>query len=117
MKFPQLPLGTRFEFEGKVYVKTGPIAATGEEGGQRMIPRWAVLRVLDGPVPAAPPRPHGRLDAEGVCQALEAYGRDCDRALEEAVDDDARLEAARRRMALARARFLAALGLEDMDNH
>jgi hypothetical protein len=33
MKFQQFPLGARFEFEGKVYVKSGPISATAETGG------------------------------------------------------------------------------------
>jgi hypothetical protein len=117
MKFPQLPIGARFEFEGKTYVKTGPIAATGEEGGQRMIPRWADLRVQDGTVPLEPPRPKMRLEEEAVRQALEAHGRECDRVLEEAVEDDARLEAARARMALSRARFLAALGLHETDKN
>lgn len=30
MKFSMLPIGARFEFEGKVYVKTGPVAASTE---------------------------------------------------------------------------------------
>lgn len=115
MKFPQLPIGTRFEYQGKVYVKTGPIAATGEEGGQRMIPRWAKLRVLDGEVPAEPPRSVVRLDDVAVRRAFESFARDCERLLEEGLEDDGRLEAARESMGLARARFLAALGLQDTD--
>jgi len=30
MKFQMLALGARFEFEGKVYVKTGPLTALSE---------------------------------------------------------------------------------------
>jgi ABC-type multidrug transport system ATPase subunit len=33
------PLGTRFEFEGKIFSKTGPMTASAEDGsGQRLIP-------------------------------------------------------------------------------
>ena len=51
MKLQHLAIGARFEYEGVVYVKTGPLTAASEEGGQRIIPRYAILRPLD--VPAA----------------------------------------------------------------
>jgi hypothetical protein len=47
MKIHQLPDGARFEYEGAEYVKTGPMFATGN-GGQRLIPRYAVLNPLGG---------------------------------------------------------------------
>lgn len=47
MKFQHLPIGARFEFEGKRFTKTNPLVASEEGGGQRMIPRYAVLRGLD----------------------------------------------------------------------
>ena len=50
MKIHQLPMGARFEYEGEEYTKTGPLFATGK-GGQRLIPKYAVLRVLDGSQP------------------------------------------------------------------
>ena len=49
MKFQDLPVGARFEYQGKVFVKTGPITAASEAGGQQMIPRYADLRPLDRP--------------------------------------------------------------------
>lgn len=54
MKLQFLPMGARFEFEGKIYTKTGPLTAVAESGGQRMIPRHAVLRPLEY---VAPPEP------------------------------------------------------------
>lgn len=45
MKIHQLTMGARFEYEGVEYVKTGPMFATGP-AGQRMIPKYAVLRPL-----------------------------------------------------------------------
>lgn len=44
MKIHQLPPGARFEYEGEEYVKTGPLLGTGK-GGQRLIPKYAVLKV------------------------------------------------------------------------
>lgn len=113
MKFSLLPIGARFEFEGKVYVKTGPIAASTEQGGQRMIPRYAVLRPLDGSAPVAAPRPPRILDQAAVLAAFEPFYRACGRVLDDAVEDDGRLDAARRELSSARDRFLAALGNGD----
>jgi uncharacterized protein (DUF1330 family) len=48
MKIHQLPMGARFEYEGAEYVKTGPQLASGA-GGQKLIPKYAVLKPLDGP--------------------------------------------------------------------
>lgn len=110
MKFSQLPIGARFEFQGQAYVKTGPIAATSEAGGQRMIPRYAVLRPLDGPAPVEPPKPARSLDEAAVMAALDGFCRDLGRVLDDAVEDDARLDAARRGLSSARERFLAVLG-------
>lgn len=56
MKLQHLAIGERFEYEGQVFVKTGPLTACGEMGGQRMIPRHAMLRPVGAavtPVPAA----------------------------------------------------------------
>ncbi len=55
MKLQHLAIGERFEYEGQVFVKTGPLTACGEMGGQRMIPRHAMLRPVAAatPVPAA----------------------------------------------------------------
>lgn len=49
MKFAELERGARFRYQGRVYVKTGPLtAADAESGAQRMIPRYAVLQPTDG---------------------------------------------------------------------
>lgn len=51
MKIHQLPLGARFEYAGEEYTKTGPLLGTCKDK-QRLIPKYAVLRVLgdSGPV-------------------------------------------------------------------
>ncbi len=47
MKFPQLPLGQRFEYQGEILVKVGAMTACNERGGNtRLIPRSAVVAPL-----------------------------------------------------------------------
>jgi hypothetical protein len=75
MKIHQLPMGARFEYAGQSYVKTGPLIGSGESG-QRLIPKYAVLKVLDGcaPEPAAPVTP---LTRDAVLAAFAAYHATC----------------------------------------
>ncbi|MCG6941098.1 MAG: hypothetical protein LJE69_07595 [Thiohalocapsa sp.] len=56
MKFPKLPAGARFRWQGEMYRKTGPMTASPESGGERkLIPRSAVVEPVDAT--AAPPVP------------------------------------------------------------
>jgi hypothetical protein len=103
MRFQHLPIGARFEYEGRIYVKTGPIAAASEQGGRRMIPRHAVLRPLDGGPAEAPPKPERKLDEAAVLAAFEVFYGECVRQ----VDERGGLA-----LAAARQRFLASLGSE-----
>ena len=101
MKFTQIPLGTRFEFEGKIFSKTGPMTASAEDGsGQRLIPRYAVLKPVDGAAPVVDAAPARQVDEARVIAAFDGFYGTCLRL----VDDfsKAELEAARRK-------FLAAL--------
>lgn len=92
MKIHQLPMGARFEYEGAEYVKTGPLLATGP-AGQRLIPKYVVLKPLDG-VPVAAQR-EGRpaLPRAEVMAAFAAFHAAC-RALVPQ-ERQAELEAAR----------------------
>jgi hypothetical protein len=69
MKIHQLPQGARFEYEGEEYVKTGPMLGTGK-GGQRLIPKYAVLKPLGG-VEAAPGKT--KHDSVSKANALKAF--------------------------------------------
>jgi hypothetical protein len=101
MKFQHLAIGARFEFEGKVYVKTGPVAASSGQGGQRLIPRYANLIPLDGSTPPAKPEPGRKLDEATVLAAFDVFCGTCVRLL----DEPARLE-----FEAAKERFRVALG-------
>lgn len=109
MKFQLLPLGARFEFEGRVYTKTGPLTASGEDGGQRMIPRFAALKPLDGAVPKTPPASERKVDETRVRVALEAFHGECARLLQTLATDPEQAQAARALLDAARQRFLDAL--------
>lgn len=75
MKIHQLPMGSRFEYAGEVLVKTGPLIGTGPSG-QRLIPKYVVLKVLDAQtaVAAAIAAP---LSRETVLAAFERFHADC----------------------------------------
>ena len=48
MKFKLLSIGQKFEYDGVVYVKTSPLVASNiETGHNKMIPRYAMLTLLD----------------------------------------------------------------------
>jgi len=48
VKFPQLAIGQRFEWRGRVYVKSGPLAGTDVETQQtQIIPRSALVGPTD----------------------------------------------------------------------
>jgi hypothetical protein len=76
MKFPALPIGQAFTWQGEVYSKTGPISATHRESGQsRMIPRSATVAPL-GESPVTAPAPLSvQIDQARAVAALEALHR------------------------------------------
>lgn len=103
MKFAQLPIGTRFRFQGEVWCKTGPLAASGPGGGQRMIARSAVVELLDDGGAAPPQRPSRE-------QALAAHHRTCSELLREAATSGpAALDALQQRLDQAHAALAAAI--------
>lgn len=108
MKFSQLPIGTRFEYEGKVYVKTSPIAASGETGAQKMIPRYAVLTPLDGQAKPEP-RKARSLDEAKVTAAFDAFSADCARLIDLAAADTTQRALLRAELEAARQRFIEGL--------
>lgn len=68
-------MGARFEYAGQEYVKTGPLVGSGA-GGQRLIPKYAVLKMLDGRAPA-PPVSATPLSREAVRAAFANYHATC----------------------------------------
>jgi hypothetical protein len=107
MRFHQLALGQRFEFEGDVYVKTKPMTAVGEaDRGERFIRRSADVRPLPPPDGSPAPRPGSGLAAETVLQAFGAFYAHCVRCLDEGALEAGERESIRRRLEEARQQFL-----------
>lgn len=108
MKFSQLPVGQRFEYEGLLYTKVGPLTAREERSGrQRMIPR-SVEVSLPGVGPLAPPTARTMpLDAERVRAAIDRYHAAAEQAV--AAGDP---QLARAMLAAARGELFTALGLD-----
>jgi hypothetical protein len=99
MKIHQLPNGARFEYEGEEYVKTAPLFATGK-GGQRLIPKYAVLKPLGAAEGAGEKSKNDALSRPKVLKAFETFYAECRRRLPE----DQQLA-----LAAAREQFLQAL--------
>lgn len=83
LKLQHLAIGARFEYEGVVYVKTGPLTASSEQGGARIIPRYATLKPVEMPASEVKrPAPIG-LDAKKVIAAFEVFFESCNDLVEE----------------------------------
>lgn len=91
MKLQHLAMGARFEYEGLIFVKTGPLTASSEAGGQRIIPRHAELKALDLPATEG----KGRLETALVRKAFNSFFETSKRLVGEA--GQAELEVARQR--------------------
>jgi len=108
MKFNQLPMGARFEYEGQVYVKTSPIAASGERGGQKLIPRYALLTPLEATAKPAP-RPARTLNEAKVTAAFESFAAQCAQLIDQAAGDTTQRALLHTELDRARQHFLASL--------
>jgi hypothetical protein len=88
MKFQQLSVGQRFEFEGQVYVKISALLAQSEaSSGQRLLPRSAVVRLLEREIPSVAARTKKELP--GVAElsaALDQFHLDCVASVEGLAD-------------------------------
>lgn len=104
MKFQLLAIGARFEFEGREYVKTGPLTAS-SDGVQRMIPRFAVLKPLDAPVEPVRKSPRN-LDEAVVLAAFETFFAESTRLLRTLPADADQVRTCLDELAAARQQFL-----------
>lgn len=73
-KFHLLPIGQHFEWEGKHYIKSSPLIASElPEGGQKFMPRAAMVQVASEPPATATAKPATTLEAACVRAAIERY--------------------------------------------
>lgn len=104
MKLQHLAIGTRFEYEGTIYVKTGPMTACAETGGQKLIPRHAILKSLAA-TPAETQAATGEwLDTARVRAAFDRFLECCEKLVP---------NAGQRELADASQRFLDSIKEDD----
>lgn len=116
MRFSQLPVGQRFEFEGVRYVKTGPLIAAEESGGKsRLIGKYAMVQPLGDAVAAAPAAITAAqpMDAAAVTAAFEEFCREARNIIDTLGADAAAVSRARSYLDAARVTFLAALAQKE----
>ncbi len=106
MRFHQLPVGETFEYQGRIYVKTGPLTAAARDGGsQRCIPRSAGVRPVIAGMETSTLRDSSNTVVTTEA-AVDAFCRTVTEMIEELAGDDpevrgycrGRLEEARRRL-------------------
>jgi hypothetical protein len=81
MKFHQLPVGSRFSYQGETLIKTSPLVASfAATGQQKFMPRSAEVSPLPADAAADPvtaPTPQPLLDSGEVGMAFEDFYRIC----------------------------------------
>jgi hypothetical protein len=116
MKFQYLKIGQQFSYQGETYVKTTPLVAChAESGQQKLIPRYAEIRVFEsGPAPAPQPSPQS-LSGTQVRAAVDQFHELCLTAIQDIVpqDDAVALQTFQSRLNAARKQILQQLKLAD----
>jgi hypothetical protein len=69
MRFPQLPIGQRFSYQGRIYRKSGPLTASEEgKGSSRLIMKSAQVTPLDSSEPLKETKQrYSRREVESLC--------------------------------------------------
>jgi hypothetical protein len=107
MKFSQIEVGQRFQYQDKLFVKTGPVAATELGTGKaRVIPRYAVLIPADLSKRQAHPGDQVAklISSDAVVDMFDRFYAECLEILADHPDPTVY-----ERLGAAKARFLAAL--------
>jgi hypothetical protein len=116
MKFQQIKIGQKFEYQGNTYVKSSPLVASHTETGeQKLIPRYAAIVVTDTPLTSADKKPASNLNTEQVQIAFDKF-YDCYLDSLQKVKPEIEAQALKsfqNKLDNARQRFLNELGLQD----
>lgn len=83
MKFKLLSIGQKFEYEGEAYVKTSPLIASNlKTAHNKMIPRYAMLTLLDDSGTQEQNVKAEILDAKEILNAFNLFYEQCIASLE-----------------------------------
>lgn len=83
MKFKLLSVGQKFEYEGDIYIKTSPLIASNIKTSQnKMIPRYAALKLLDDSGRSEQKLNNKTLNAQEVVDTFNIFYEHCITTLE-----------------------------------
>ena len=114
MKFQQIKIGQKFEYQGDIYVKHSPLVAIhSETGKQKLIPRYAGVVVTDNDLPPKDKTVSREIKSDQIQTAFDRFYTDVLDALAKAGPDiDApTLESIKNRLENSRQNFVNELGL------
>lgn len=114
MKFQQLKVGQKFEYQGDSYVKHSPLVAIHTESGkQKLIPRYAAIVVIDADLPAEDKTVSRKISSDQIQTAFDMFYTDVVDALTKAGTDidTPTLESIKQRLESSRQKFFRELGL------
>jgi len=84
MKFKLLSIGQKFKFQDEIYVKTSPIVASNvATGHNKMIPRYAVLTLLDNRGEEEKILADESISTKDVLTAFNTFYEQCIKTLED----------------------------------
>lgn len=84
MKFKLLSIGQKFEYQGDVYVKTSPLIASNVKSSHnKMIPRYAILNLLDDSGNNTPLINNKTISSQETLIAFNLFYEKCITTLEE----------------------------------
>lgn len=83
MKFKLLSIGQKFEYEGEAYIKTSPLIASNiKTSHNKMIPRYATLKLLDDTGTNERRITNQTIQAQEVMDAFNVFYEHCITTLE-----------------------------------
>ena len=83
MKFKLLSIGQKFEYEGETYIKTSPLIASNiKTSHNKMIPRYAMLTLLDDSGTNKQQIKKDSVDAQEILDAFNIFYEQCIETLE-----------------------------------
>lgn len=83
MKFKLLSIGQKFEYEGEAYIKTSPLIASNiKTSHNKMIPRYATLKLLDDTGTNQRQVKNQTIQAQEIMDAFNVFYEHCITTLE-----------------------------------
>ncbi len=107
MRFSKVTIGQSFLWQEKEYIKEGPLTAREREGKPRVIPRSAVVELVDADEPVATKVRPEVVATTTLLEALDRFYADCLRVLEKSAHGDLSADQLRSELERQKSAFLS----------